>query len=126
MTIKQVSQLDANGYFVGSTFSDESPLEPGVFILPGGAVDAEVPNVPQGKRAKWEGAWVFEDIPQPAPEPEPEPLTPEQQAAFIARQRQLAYQSEADPLFFKAQRGEATMAEWQAKVAEIKARYPKE
>ena len=40
--------------------------------------------------------------------------------------RQQAYAAEADPLFFKAQRGEATMAEWQAKVAEIKARYPKE
>jgi hypothetical protein len=39
--------------------------------------------------------------------------------------RQKAYISEADPLFFKAQRGEATMDDWQAKVAEIKARYPK-
>ena len=28
-----------------------------------------------------------------------------------------------DPLFFKAQRGEATMEEWIAKVNEIKARY---
>lgn len=41
------------------------------------------------------------------------------------RQRAAAYVAEADPLFFKAQRGEATMEEWQAKVAEIKARYPK-
>ena len=40
--------------------------------------------------------------------------------------RQAAYQAEADPLFFKAQRGEATMAEWQAKVAEIKTRFPKD
>jgi hypothetical protein len=40
--------------------------------------------------------------------------------------RQQAYIAEADPLFFKAQRGEATLTEWQAKVAEIKARYPKE
>jgi hypothetical protein len=39
--------------------------------------------------------------------------------------RKAAYIAEADPLFFKAQRGEATMEEWQAKVAEIKARYPK-
>ena len=39
--------------------------------------------------------------------------------------RKAAYTSEADPLFFKSQRGEATMAEWEAKVAEIKARYPK-
>lgn len=40
--------------------------------------------------------------------------------------RQTAYQEESDPLFFKAQRGEATMDEWQAKVAEIKARFPKD
>lgn len=41
------------------------------------------------------------------------------------RKRSAAYVAEADPLFFKAQRGEATMEEWQAKVAEIKQRYPK-
>ncbi len=39
--------------------------------------------------------------------------------------RRNAYITEADALFFKAQRGEATIEEWQAKVAEIKARYPK-
>ena len=38
--------------------------------------------------------------------------------------RATAYRVEADPLFFKAQRGEATMAEWLALVAEIKMRYP--
>ena len=42
-----------------------------------------------------------------------------------AQLRQAAYTAESDPLFFKAQRGEATMEEWQAKVAEIKARFPK-
>jgi len=47
-------------------------------------------------------------------------------ARIAGEKRQQAYAAEADPLFFKAQRGEATMAEWQAKVAEIKARYPKE
>lgn len=39
-------------------------------------------------------------------------------------QRQAAYQSEADPLFFKAQRGESTQQEWLDKVAEIKVRFP--
>jgi len=34
-----------------------------------------------------------------------------------------AYQTEADPLFFKWQRGEATKEQWLAKVAEIKERY---
>jgi hypothetical protein len=47
-------------------------------------------------------------------------------ARIADRKRRAAYAAETDPLFFKAQRGEATMAEWQAKVAEIKARYPKE
>ena len=40
------------------------------------------------------------------------------------QQRASAYTTEADPLFFKAQRGEATMDEWKAKVAEIRSRYP--
>jgi hypothetical protein len=46
------------------------------------------------------------------------------QAAEAARKA--AYTAEADPLFFKAQRGEATLQEWQDKIAEIKARFPKE
>jgi hypothetical protein len=69
--MKQVIQLDAEGYFVGLTTADESPLEPGVFLIPAGAIDAPAPTIPEGQRAKWNGAWVFEDIPQPEPEPEP-------------------------------------------------------
>lgn len=38
--------------------------------------------------------------------------------------RQAAYAAESDPIFFMSQRGEATVEEWTAKVAEIKARYP--
>ena len=48
----------------------------------------------------------------------------EQARAQAERNRATAYATEADPLFFKAQRGEATMDEWNAKVAEIRARYP--
>ena len=40
------------------------------------------------------------------------------------RQRAAAYAIETDSLFFKSQRGEATVQEWQDKVAEIKARFP--
>ena len=47
-------------------------------------------------------------------------------ARIAGENRRVAYINEADPLFFKAQRGEATMEEWQAKIAEIKARFPKE
>jgi hypothetical protein len=47
-------------------------------------------------------------------------------AEQVSRSRKLAYQFEADPLFFKWQAGEATEAEWKAKRDEIKARFPKE
>lgn len=60
------------------------------------------------------------------------PLTSAEIAAILAgppkaeqeAARRAAYQVEADPLFFMAQRGEATMSDWTAKVAEIKARFP--
>ena len=44
--------------------------------------------------------------------------------AAMKQARESAYKTEADFLFFKAQRGEVTMQEWQAKVTEIKARFP--
>jgi hypothetical protein len=57
------------------------------------------------------------------------PMT-EQELAELAQQkdaqRKRAYQNEADPLFFKWQRGEGTQEAWLAKVEEIKSRYPKE
>jgi hypothetical protein len=80
--MKQVIQLDSAGYFAGFATADESPLEPGVFLIPGGCIDVAAPTVPKGQRAKWNGVWVFEDIPQPEPEPEPvEPTYAEKRAA---------------------------------------------
>ena len=52
-------------------------------------------------------------------------LTALEPARIATENRRAAYIAEADPLFFKAQRGEVTMEEWQAKVADIKARFPK-
>jgi len=57
---------------------------------------------------------------QDPPAPTAEELTEQ-----AASQRAAAYVKEADPLFFKSQRGEATREEWLAKVQEIKGRYPK-
>lgn len=53
----------------------------------------------------------------------PEPADPPP-APDIPALRRAAYAAEADPIFFLWQRGEATQAEWLAKIAEIKARYP--
>lgn len=43
----------------------------------------------------------------------------------VEKNRQLAYEKESDPLFFKWQAGEATQEEWIAKRNEIRAKYPK-
>lgn len=55
MNFKSVSQLDQNGKFIGATTADESPLEPGVFLIPAGAVDVDPPVVPSGYYAVWNG-----------------------------------------------------------------------
>lgn len=58
--MKIVSQLNSAGYFVGPVAADESPMEPGVYLIPGGAVDAPPPNIPAGKVALWQGSgWAF-------------------------------------------------------------------
>lgn len=62
-------------------------------------------------------------------------LIEEAKATFAANKKDLdnarmkdcraaAYKEESDALFFKAQRGEVTMQEWQNKVAEIRDRFP--
>jgi hypothetical protein len=73
----------STGVFLGVDFAQESPLEPGVFLLPAGATFVEPPQVFEGQRAVWNGnTWEVQDIPEPEPTtlvgPEiPEPPTPE-------------------------------------------------
>ena len=65
MQTKIVSQLDATGYFVGETVAYESPLEPGVFLVPAGAIDRPPPKtIEPGKRYRpWGLGWRGEDAP---------------------------------------------------------------
>jgi hypothetical protein len=80
MTTKTVSQLDAAGYFVGATVAPANPLQPGAFLIPGGAIDRTPPTVPEGQRAKWTGsAWAMEAIPEPPAPPAPPPPPTAQQ-----------------------------------------------
>ena len=120
MTTKQVPQLDAAGYFVGLTTADESPLESGVFLLPAGAVDAPAPIIPEGQRAKWDGAWVFEDIPQPEPEPEPEPVE-----LTYAEKRAAEYPPMADYLDAVVKGDQEQIDAYIDACLAVKAKYPK-
>lgn len=116
--MKQVIQLDENSYFIGVTVADESPLEPGVFLMPAMTVEASVPVVPEGHRAKWNGSgFSFEVISQP--EPEPEPVEP-----TYAQKRAAEYPSMGDQLdaLFHAGAFPADMA---AKIQAVKDKYPK-
>lgn len=81
MSTKIVAQLDANGYLVGSSLADESPLEPGTFLLPGGCIDADPPVVQADQRARWAGhGWEVETLPTlPEPDvPQEQPTPPKQ------------------------------------------------
>lgn len=66
MATRTVYQTDVNGVFVGLVQADESPLEPGVYLIPRGAVTEAPPTVPDGQQARWTGAaWVLEGQPLP-------------------------------------------------------------
>lgn len=67
-----------------------------------------------------EGACGSQTIDFPDPDAPPPPPTPED----IRLARQIAYQQEADPLYFQWQRGEATEQQWLDKIAEIREWFP--
>lgn len=61
----KVYQTDSTGVFIGIVEADESPLQPGVFLIPGGCVTVEPPAF-ENKIARWvEDKWILESIPKP-------------------------------------------------------------
>lgn len=89
--IKQVLQLNEEGYLVGVTEADESPLEPGVWLIPYGAVDTDLPSIPDGFIAKWNGSsFDMEAYVAPTDEPASPPVTNNTVSSVTARQARLA------------------------------------
>jgi hypothetical protein len=119
--MKRVIQLNNEKYFVGFAIADESPLEPGVFLLPAGAVDAPVPIVPKGQQAKWNGAWVFEDIPQPEPDPVEVPYE-----ETYAEKRAAEYPPITNYIDAVVKGDQAQINVYIAACLAVKAKYPKE
>lgn len=55
MNIKTVYQTNHLGIYVGPVFADESPMEAGVFLIPGGCVEIPPPSTPEHTVAWWDG-----------------------------------------------------------------------
>jgi hypothetical protein len=77
------------GIFYSEGIADESPLEPGVFLIPAHATTVAPPEVTEPEIAVFrDGEWSVEVLPAP-PEPEliPEPVPPEPSAPLTPEQK---------------------------------------
>ncbi len=73
--MKIVYQTNAAGLFVGEVLADESPLEPGAWLIPGGCSEEPPPQVGDGEVARLiDGAWVVEAVPAAPTSAEPDPI----------------------------------------------------
>lgn len=82
-----VYQTDASGVFVGSVVADESPLEPGVWLIPAGCVEIAPPAVAEGQIARLSGgAWIVEAVVPPGSVPATNPAEPAVPASISRRQ----------------------------------------
>lgn len=55
MQTKIVYQTDHLGIYVGEAIADPSPLEDGVWLIPGGCIEQAPPAIPEHKAAHWDG-----------------------------------------------------------------------
>ena len=98
-----------NGYVINVIEYDEQPINP-----PPGFNEGAIAVQSDEAQIGW-GYVSGQFVPPP---PVPLPAIPVDEA------RKTAYQTEADPLFFKWQAGEGTEEAWLAKREEIRQRYP--
>lgn len=115
---KIVYQTDAEGFLVSEVIADESPLEPGVFLIPAGCVEAKPPHTANGQRAQWIGdGWHLMDSQSHHPEEEPPvehdpvPLTPEQEQQLYIESIQLHLDNSARTFGYDDIKSAVTYAE---------------
>jgi hypothetical protein len=118
--MKTVVQLNQQGYYTGLTVADESPLEPGVYLMPAGTTDAAQPDIPENHLARWvDNNWTFEPIPSVALT---EPAVIEQ---TYAQKRAAEYPPITDYLDGIVKGDQAQIDKYIADCRAVKAKYPK-
>lgn len=76
---KVVYQTDADGIFIGTTLADESPLEPGTYLIPFRAYEVEPPALNENQVARWYvNKWIVEPKPGSNVDSNGDPLPPTQ------------------------------------------------
>ena len=76
-----VHQFNRAGMYISATVADESPLQPGVFLMPGGTVTEAPPeDWPEHQWPRWNGS-AWELIHRPTERNEPTAV--EKLAAFL-------------------------------------------
>lgn len=76
------------GVFLGLGAADESPLEPGVMLIPAHATEIAPPFCPDGHCLVFEdGSWSTQPVPEPPPAPQPESLPQPELTPLSTRER---------------------------------------
>lgn len=83
MSEKLVYQFNQSGLYICQTTADESPLEPGVFLMPGNSTEVPPPKeCPDDQWPRYNGVnWDL--IPKPKV---PEPISPEQKLSIFLQE----------------------------------------
>lgn len=104
---------------LGATVADQDPLIPGNWLVPAHATSEEPPKPVEGKTIHFnDGAWVYQDIPEPTPEPQaPEPT--------YAELRAREYPPMSDYLDGIVKGDQAQVDKYIADCQAVKAKYPK-
>lgn len=97
----KIYNYNQTGVYIGSSEADESPLEPGVFLIPAYATDIAPPPMQDGQLLKFDGeTWGYVPFAKPEVEPtktpEEQPITvPMWQARAALRRSHLLDQADA-------------------------------
>jgi hypothetical protein len=118
MNSRIVYQTTADGIYVGETFADESPLEPGVFLIPGLCVEEKPPAISSGEVAIWTGnSWEVADISveesaaHDAEEVSSKPLSEEDRAIYFIAGVRLHLDNSAQAFGYDSMQSAVTYAE---------------